>query len=61
MSTYYVLNFDGNNIKIVAQGDLSSAMRLASLLKVRINGNDSIVVGHGSTFDVLMNKGVYNK
>lgn len=57
---YYVVKFDGINLKIVAQGEMSTAMSLASALKIRINGNDSIALVCGSSVNILTNKGVYN-
>lgn len=40
---------------------MSTAMVLVSALKIRINGNDNIVLVHGSSVNILTNKGVYNK
>ena len=57
---YYVLRFDGTNMKIVTQGEMSTAMWLASALKIRINGNDSIALVDGSSVNILTNKGVYS-
>ena len=57
---YYVLRFDGTNMKIVTQGEMSTAMQLASALKIRINGNDSIALVDGSSVNILTNKGVYS-
>lgn len=37
-----------------------TAMDLASALKIRINGNDSIALVHGSHVNILTNKGVYS-
>ena len=39
---------------------MSTAMVLASALKIRINGNDSIALVHGSNVNILTNKGVYS-
>lgn len=57
---YYVLRFDGTNVKIVTQGEMSTAMWLVSALKIRINGNDSIALVCGSYVNILTNKGVYS-
>lgn len=40
---------------------MSTVMWLASALKICINGNDSIALVHGSSVNILTNKGVYNK
>lgn len=39
---------------------MSTAMDLASSLKIRINGNDSIALVDGSSVNILTNRGVYN-
>lgn len=39
---------------------MSTAMDLASALKIRINGNDSIALVDGSSVNILTNKGVYS-
>lgn len=57
---YYVLRFDGTNVKIVTQGELSTVMSSASALKIRINGNDSIALVCRSSVNILTNKGVYS-
>lgn len=57
---YYVLKFDGTNVKIVTQGEMPTAMSLASALKIRINGNDSIALVCRSHINILTNKGVYS-
>lgn len=58
---YYVLKFDGVYMKIVTQGEMSTAMNLASSLKIHINDNDNIALVWGSSVNILTNKGVYNK
>lgn len=57
---YYVLKFDGINVKVVAQGEMLTAMSLVSALKIHIDGNDSIALVCGSSVNILTNKGVYN-
>lgn len=57
---YYVLRFDGTNVKIVTQGELSTVMSSASALKIRINGNDSIALVCRSSVNILTNRGVYS-
>lgn len=39
---------------------MSTTMDLASSLKIRINGNDSIVLVRGSRVNILTNRGVYS-